>query len=241
MNIQVVEADRLILADLFARSALFAALAASFCRPGSPGTETMLSSLAGEAPPAWRDSLQRLAVGARSSPAEYSRHLGGTGSCPDDELSFRTATPAGAILADVAGFYRAFGYPYVEGGDEKPDHVAVELGFVSFLFAKEAHALAARNAAAADLIRKARLGFLTDHLGRWVGTLASALAERAPGSFHADVAEVAANAVKKEIPAGALMDEESGWVSGGQTDGLEEVFSCEGCSGFADEQEQGGL
>lgn len=238
MNIVVLEADHLILSDLFAKSALFAVLAASFCRPGSPGAEAMLFSLAGEAPPTCRASLQKLADGARTAPAaEYSRLLGGTGLCPSDELSYRITPPAGAILADVAGFYRAFGYPYAQGGDEKPDHVAVELGFVSFLFAKEAHALAARNATVADLIRKARLGFLTDHLGRWVGRFASGLVEQAPSSFYAAMAEKATGAVMEEVPPGAMENVESAWSFGGPAD----VFSCEGCPNPADEPERGDL
>lgn len=240
MNIPVMEADRLILSGLFARSALFAALAAVFRRPGSPQAEPILS-LAGEAPPAWRDALQGLAAQASGASTEYSHLLGGTGLCPSDELSYRTKSPAGAILADVAGFYRAFGYPYAEGEDEKPDHAAMELGFVSFLFAKEAHALSARNTAAADLIRKGRLGFLTDHLSRWLRAFASTLAEQAPGSFYAAAAEIAASTVLKEIPADALEDEGAAWASSSQADEVEEVFSCDGCSELADEQEQGDL
>ncbi len=176
--------------SLLSKSALYAALARCFRRGGE------FASFLPEAPAAWRDVLR----GIVEKPAlEYSRLLGGTGACPDGEISYRAMTPAGGILADIAGFYRAFGFPHAEGGDEKPDHISQELEFVAFLLAKEAHAMAMDRSEAAVVVRDARVGFLRDHLGRWVASLADALAAAAPGSFHAAAAGAAVLAVGEEV------------------------------------------
>lgn len=79
----------------------------------------------------------------------------------------------GNDLADIAGFYRAFGLEVSEGGEsEMPDHIAVELEFYATLLLKQ-HALC-DDAEGSDIVRGARRMFLADHLGR----VARAVAER---------------------------------------------------------------
>lgn len=78
------------------------------------------------------------------------------------------ASTAGGVtprLADVAGFYRAFGLEVV---DERPDHVVAQLEFLAMALLAQAEAIehgATGDAeAAADAIRL----FLRDHLGSWI-------------------------------------------------------------------------
>ena len=70
-------------------------------------------------------------------------------------------------LADVAGFYRAFGVQ-VSRGSERPDHITAELEFMPLLAVKEAIAIQEEgDGEHAEVCREAAGAFLQDHLGRW--------------------------------------------------------------------------
>ena len=72
------------------------------------------------------------------------------------------------IMADVMGFYRAFG---VEPNADRPDHIAAELEFMHLLTLKESHALTRGQPDKAELCRKAQQDFLREHLLTWDRTL----------------------------------------------------------------------
>jgi TorA maturation chaperone TorD len=87
-------------------------------------------------------------------------------------------------LADIMGFYRAFG---VEPASDRPDHIAAELEFMHLLTLKEAHALAAGDPANAAVCREAGEEFLREHLATWTDELLEAMraAEgQAPAPFY---------------------------------------------------------
>lgn len=69
-------------------------------------------------------------------------------------------------LADVAGFYRAFGVDIAEG-TERPDHISAELEFMGYLCFKEAYAAEYGLGEAFELTVSAQKGFFSEHLGRW--------------------------------------------------------------------------
>ncbi len=75
-------------------------------------------------------------------------------------------------LADIAGFYTAFGLAPSEGQPDVEDHIATELEFMSALAVKEAWALAEGHHERADITAHAAAAFLTDHLGRWAPSFA---------------------------------------------------------------------
>lgn len=70
-----------------------------------------------------------------------------------------------AELADIQGFYRAFGLELAT--PLEPDSLVAELEFLSLLLQKKAHAAAARQTDGEDICAKAYHDFLADHLGRW--------------------------------------------------------------------------
>ncbi|MBI3098577.1 MAG: molecular chaperone TorD family protein [Planctomycetes bacterium] len=74
-------------------------------------------------------------------------------------------------LADIAGFYRAFGL--AAPATERIDHIAVEFEFMSFLAFKEAYALYCEEADRAAQVRGIQVKFMTDHVGRWVPAFAA--------------------------------------------------------------------
>lgn len=78
-------------------------------------------------------------------------------------------------LADIAGFYRAFGFNVGGGRRERPDHLAVELEFMYALAVMQAHAIHVGTLEEAETCLDAQLHFLQDHLGRWLKLFASSL------------------------------------------------------------------
>jgi putative dimethyl sulfoxide reductase chaperone len=96
-------------------------------------------------------------------------------------------------MADIAGFYRAFGFTVGSAMRERPDHVAVELEFMCALALKEAYALETGTPEQVEICQTAQAKFLQDHLGRWLSLFAQSVAHNAPGSLYAALARSAAD------------------------------------------------
>lgn len=77
-------------------------------------------------------------------------------------------------LADINGFYSAFGMHIQDTDPDLPDHLSVELEFFSTLLLKMAWQKTSSTAQSQICARAARK-FLEDHLGRWVPSLARQL------------------------------------------------------------------
>ncbi len=104
----------------------------------------------------------------RSAPTEMDQ-LGGA---PQLELT-RTFE-----MADVAGFYKAFGVAVDKGseGGERVDHITAELEFMNLLAVKESLALQEEGEGDhAETCRHASRAFLRDHLGRWAPRLGESM------------------------------------------------------------------
>ena len=102
---------------------------------------------------------------------------------PDGVASPREAAHAGGIqlghlLAELAGYYQAFGYR--PAAAEPDDHIAVEAGFVAYLKMKQAFALACGDGEHADIAAQAATVFLRDHVAVTAHPLAAKLSGRAP-------------------------------------------------------------
>jgi nitrate reductase assembly molybdenum cofactor insertion protein NarJ len=80
----------------------------------------------------------------------------------------------GRDLADVAGFYQAFGLVLEDARHEMLDHVAVELEFYAVLLLKQAALVDLGDAEGSAIVEDARKKFLAEHLGG----LAKAIADR---------------------------------------------------------------
>jgi DMSO reductase family type II enzyme chaperone len=108
-------------------------------------------------------------------------------SCPPYETRYgaRHLFQQTQQLADIAGFYRAFGLDLSDQAHERPDHLAIELEFLHFLCFKEAYALQHHGPEQADLCRDAQRAFLTDHLLQWAPSFAKRLQETAGSGWYA--------------------------------------------------------
>lgn len=94
-------------------------------------------------------------------------------------------------LADINGFYSAFGMELMPGEHERTDHVSIECEFMSVLAVKEAFASAAENQEAYGVVRDAERHFLQDHLGCWLPSFARRIQDNDPEGFYGTVARFA--------------------------------------------------
>lgn len=196
------------------------ALAAAWCIAADPRTRP--ASLApGEAPPEELDlsSLVEALEASRGSWAEEHQKLFGLlppKDCPPYETEYCPQTFSvyrSQQMADVAGFYRAFGLTPSREKPERADHVSLELEFMSWLIAKEHHARQDDGPEATERVetcRDAQRKFFADHLSWWLPAYANALharIERARGSsdsapaaitFHHELATTLARFVAAE-------------------------------------------
>jgi DMSO reductase family type II enzyme chaperone len=125
--------------------------------------------------------------------AEHRRTFGLVGSlCYETEIGLPHEFRQSQELADIAGFYRAFGFQVGGQVRERPDHLAVELEFMHVLALKEAYAFQIGLAEHVEIGRDAQGKFLTEHLGQWIGALAEALARSAGGGPYCELARCAA-------------------------------------------------
>jgi TorA maturation chaperone TorD len=132
--------------------------------------------------------------------ADYDRVFGlvYARECPPYESEYSpTAEPffRAQQLADVAGFYRAFGLTGAPALPERPDHVANELEFMAILFLKKRRAADdlrpdadERAAVCADALRD----FFGEHLAWWVPSFATGLRRKAGDGLYAALGQVLA-------------------------------------------------
>jgi TorA maturation chaperone TorD len=132
--------------------------------------------------------------------AEYDRVFGlvYARECPPYETEYcSTAEPffRAQQVADVAGFYRAFGLIGSRSQPDRPDHLAAELEFMAVLFLKKRLAADLDVPEAANHIGvcETALGaFFRDHLAWWVPSFAAGLRRKAGGGLYAALGRVLA-------------------------------------------------
>ncbi|CAK0738216.1 putative dimethyl sulfoxide reductase chaperone [Gammaproteobacteria bacterium] len=179
------------LEDLLARAALFRTLALGFSYPDSNQGVTLrkaLNRLTTPLPYPITGPIHRaLRLAQRAShtilgtglEGEYVRLFLGSTICSLHETTYddgRRLAGQTRELADISGFYRAFGLTIAEGQPDLPDHLCSELEFLSLCLVKLGYAQSRPVAARAEgIIATAITAFLHDHLGRWVPVFAAKL------------------------------------------------------------------
>jgi DMSO reductase family type II enzyme chaperone len=180
------EATELSVVEALGRAAVYRLLGGAFTYPAPAMLNELAEAAEAAAPTAPAGiggSLLRFAGVARESDAaalaaEYVRMFDGAASCSPYESAYGDAPQmAGkaAQLADVAGFYAAFGLMPATARPDIEDHAAAELEFMSVLALKEAAASAERETQSFETTRAAAIAFLGDHLGRWADTFAESV------------------------------------------------------------------
>jgi TorA maturation chaperone TorD len=141
-----------------------------------------------------RPLMTELDISLECLRAEHDRVFGLVLSreCPPHETEYYpSAEPffRAQQLADIAGFYRAFGLQTARDMPERPDHLALELEFMAFLLQKERLARAPEQA---GVCADAQRSFFGEHLAWWVPSFATGLRRKAGRGFYRAVGHVLA-------------------------------------------------
>jgi len=94
----------------------------------------------------------------------YRLLFDGSIHCPVNEAAF-IRRDKGAIIGDVCGFYRAFGWTTIEDSGERPDHLLVELEFCAMLMVMAARAKTVKHR---KITETALADFARHHLNDWL-------------------------------------------------------------------------
>jgi TorA maturation chaperone TorD len=157
----------------------------------------------GELPPellTLRPLCTSLNEAADRLPDEFVRVFGlvPTPECQPHETEYQHTTEPfyrAQQMADIAGFYQAFGLQPGQTYPERPDHLALELEFMAILLQKKRLALAslANNPQAevqASICQEAQHHFFRDHLAWWVPSFVAGLRRKADGGCYGALGQV---------------------------------------------------
>jgi DMSO reductase family type II enzyme chaperone len=160
----------------------------------------------------------------------YHHTFGIAGSlCYETEYGLPHEYRQSQEMADIAGFYRAFGFQMGGQRRERPDHIAVELEFMHILALKEAYALETGIPEHVEICVAAQGKFLQDHLGRWVNLFAQSVALNASGSVYEMVSQFTADFVCADAARlGVLLNQPQ--LNEVQHTPFDPDFSCADCA-----------
>jgi nitrate reductase assembly molybdenum cofactor insertion protein NarJ len=108
-----------------------------------------------------------------ASEGQYHSVFGPGGPAPPREASYHDSIELGSLMTELSTYYDVFGYAPSAG--ESPDHVAVEIGFLSYLKLKEAYALLEGDEERAALAAEAAAQFAANHLATMAAPIATVL------------------------------------------------------------------
>lgn len=170
--------------------------------------------------------------------SKYRETFGLTGSqCYETEIGLPHEFRQSQELADIAGFYRAFGFQVGGQQHERPDHLSTELEFMYLLALKEAYAIEYGSPDQAVTCQEAQRHFLRDHLGRWTGLFSLSL-QRAdsdrqdtPGSpdLYGRLARLAGEFISNELSRLGVQLAQAD-LPGPRPTPFDPDFSCAGCA-----------
>lgn len=144
---------------------------------------------------AWRE------VGQEALAAEYACLFLGNGPCSLHETAYgdgRRMNGRPVELADIGGFYSAFGMEPSASDPDLPDLLPTELEFHSILLVKQAYTVSRRLREQRDITEQAARIFLEQHLGRWVHAFAEGVSAHAALPVYRELARAVCEAVTVE-------------------------------------------
>lgn len=124
--------------------------------------------------------------------------LGGS-KCPPYETEYvpsKFTFQRSNMLADIAGFYRAFGLQTSSSQPDRPDHIVLECEFLAQLIQLQWQAQSSHDKT--ELCQQALHQFLQEHASWWFPAFARLLARQDPGGFYEAVSHFLAALVAAE-------------------------------------------
>ncbi|MGQ3684807.1 MAG: TorD/DmsD family molecular chaperone [Candidatus Loosdrechtia sp.] len=106
-------------------------------------------------------------------------------------------------LADIQGFYKAFGLEMSDVERERCDHISVELEFMHYLLYKQAYAAENHGEEKVQVCVDAQKKFLKEHVGKWVPLFTVLFAKKAGEGFFYALAALTKEFIRLEMK---LMD-----------------------------------
>ena len=101
-------------------------------------------------------------------------------------------------LADMAGFYRAFGLDIAAGRRDRADYLSTQLEFAGHLAAQRAYFEEEGDETGAKVVTDARASFIEDHLGRWVPRFVAEVREEVDEPFYRTLSNLLGALVENE-------------------------------------------
>ncbi len=199
------------------RSAMYEALALAFAYPEPAACErleTLLADLEEFAPTleaGYIEDIQRLrglfaSVTPEELAAQHNHLFEQSTVCSAFETEYEADPFAkGRQLADIAGFYQAFGMEVARSRPTMQDFLGTELEFMSLLSRKEAYAAARHWSHRRKVTVDAERMFLRDHLGRWDRAICKSIEQHvaqdhaATGAVYAEAARLCSRFVDEEV------------------------------------------
>jgi TorA maturation chaperone TorD len=111
-------------------------------------------------------------------------------ACPPYETEYtnsKFAFQRSNALADVNGFYHAFGLKIADAHPERPDHIVLQLEFMAWLLGLERQAVDGHvqlRGQRLHVSRDAQARFMREHLACWAPPFAKLLARENRGGFY---------------------------------------------------------
>lgn len=133
---------------------------------------------------------------------EHIRLFGPAGRCSLHETAYGDAgrlLGKATQLADISGFYLAFGLQATPTDTHPEDHITLELEFMSVLALKEAYAVVEGWTEQLEVTRKAQVKFIQDHLGTWIDAMVEQLRACDPHPFYAALGEAVQRLTHAEV------------------------------------------
>lgn len=194
------------------RAALLRVLAAAFAYPEAGharrvGRLFALLPRTREEPPALELALARAARAWEGATEgllrdEYARLFLGHAACTPRETAYGDGRRIGgrtAELADISGFYAAFGFALSDEDRQPPDHLCAELEFCSLLAIKAAYGMRRGRTEGGRIAEAALRSFLRDHLGRWVRAFCAEMERAGARSPYRELALLLEAALQAEM------------------------------------------